>query len=392
MMPQPDDDTADRPPPPASGRRVRRRLSGCAVKVLVLGTGVIGVTARLRAGRRRPRGDGGRPPAGAGARDQLRQCRRGLAGLLGAVGRARRAAEGDQVAADAPPAAGDPAAHRPGHDRAGSLAMLRNCTAARYEINKARMVRLAEYSRDCLRALRADDRHRLRRAHAGHAAAVPHAEAARRQRRRHRGAARERRRLRAARPRRLHPPRAGARRGAATSSSAACCLPGDETGDCFKFTQAPGRARRRARRRRSASARRIARPGPQRQAHRRRRHRRRHARAPTPTWSRSAATRRCCSRRSASASRSIRSRATRSRCRSPTPAGAPESTVMDETHKVAVTRLGDRIRVGGTAELAGYTLKLHEARRADAGARRQRPVPARRRHRRGPSSGAACGR
>jgi D-amino-acid dehydrogenase len=36
---------------------------------------------------------------------------------------------------------------------------------------------------------------------------------------------------------------------------------------------------------------------------------------------------------------------------------------MDETHKVAVTRLGDRIRVGGTAELAGYTLKLHDARR-----------------------------
>ena len=44
--------------------------------------------------------------------------------------------------------------------------------------------------------------------------------------------------------------------------------------------------------------------------------------------------------------------------------GAPESTVMDETHKVAVTRLGDRIRVGGTAELAGYSLNLREARRA----------------------------
>ena len=29
---------------------------------------------------------------------------------------------------------------------------------------------------------------------------------------------------------------------------------------------------------------------------------------------------------------------------------------MDETYKVAVTRLGDRIRVGGTAELAGYNL------------------------------------
>ena len=46
------------------------------------------------------------------------------------------------------------------------------------------------------------------------------------------------------------------------------------------------------------------------------------------------------------------------------PAGAPESTVMDETHKVAVTRLGDRIRVGGTAELAGYSMALREARRA----------------------------
>ena len=45
-------------------------------------------------------------------------------------------------------------------------------------------------------------------------------------------------------------------------------------------------------------------------------------------------------------------------------AGAPESTVMDETHKVAVTRLGDRIRVGGTAELAGFSLALREPRRA----------------------------
>jgi D-amino-acid dehydrogenase len=42
---------------------------------------------------------------------------------------------------------------------------------------------------------------------------------------------------------------------------------------------------------------------------------------------------------------------------------APESTVMDETHKVAVTRLGDRIRVGGTAELGGYNLQLREERR-----------------------------
>lgn len=36
------------------------------------------------------------------------------------------------------------------------LQMLRNCTAARYAVNKERMVRMAEYSRDCLDALRAD--------------------------------------------------------------------------------------------------------------------------------------------------------------------------------------------------------------------------------------------
>ena len=43
---------------------------------------------------------------------------------------------------------------------------------------------------------------------------------------------------------------------------------------------------------------------------------------------------------------------------------APESTIMDETYKVAITRLGDRIRVGGTAEIAGYNLDLRESRRA----------------------------
>ena len=42
---------------------------------------------------------------------------------------------------------------------------------------------------------------------------------------------------------------------------------------------------------------------------------------------------------------------------------APVSTVMDETYKVAITRLGDRIRVGGTAEVAGYDLRLHRSRR-----------------------------
>jgi len=44
-------------------------------------------------------------------------------------------------------------------------------------------------------------------------------------------------------------------------------------------------------------------------------------------------------------------------------AHAPESTIMDETYKVAITRLGDRIRVGGTAEISGYDLTLRNARR-----------------------------
>lgn len=45
-------------------------------------------------------------------------------------------------------------------------------------------------------------------------------------------------------------------------------------------------------------------------------------------------------------------------------AGAPESTILDESYKVALTRLGDSIRVGGMAEITGYDLRLHEARRA----------------------------
>src|SRR4051812_20087281 len=46
------------------------------------------------------------------------------------------------------------------------------------------------------------------------------------------------------------------------------------------------------------------------------------------------------------------------------PDAAPVSTVMDESYKVAITRLGDRIRVGGTAEISGYSETLHPARRA----------------------------
>lgn len=42
---------------------------------------------------------------------------------------------------------------------------------------------------------------------------------------------------------------------------------------------------------------------------------------------------------------------------------APVSTIMDESYKVAITRLGDRIRVGGMAEISGYNNVLPAQRR-----------------------------
>ena len=45
-------------------------------------------------------------------------------------------------------------------------------------------------------------------------------------------------------------------------------------------------------------------------------------------------------------------------------AAAPLSTVLDETYKVAVTRFEQRLRVGGMAELGGFDLRLNPRRRA----------------------------
>lgn len=42
---------------------------------------------------------------------------------------------------------------------------------------------------------------------------------------------------------------------------------------------------------------------------------------------------------------------------------APQSTIIDETYKVAITRLNERIRVGGMAELCGYDLQLRQKHR-----------------------------
>ncbi len=43
---------------------------------------------------------------------------------------------------------------------------------------------------------------------------------------------------------------------------------------------------------------------------------------------------------------------------------APVSTVMDESYKIAITRLGDRIRVGGMAEISAFSTDLPDRRRA----------------------------
>jgi len=45
------------------------------------------------------------------------------------------------------------------------------------------------------------------------------------------------------------------------------------------------------------------------------------------------------------------------------PDRAPVSTLLDESYKIAITRLGDRIRVGGMAEISGFTNDLNPKRR-----------------------------
>ncbi|WP_219210986.1 D-amino acid dehydrogenase [Variovorax boronicumulans] len=240
------------------------------------------------------------------------------------------------------------------------FAMLRNCTATRYDLNKGRMVRLAEYSRDCLRELRAqtgieyDQRMQgtlqLFRTQAqldGTAAdiAVLRRDGVPFELLDREGCIR-------------HEPALAAVREKFVGG---LLLPGDETGDCFQFTQrlAALAAGLGVQFRYGTQIRRIESSGG------------------TITGVQTAAgTLAADAYLVALGSHSplllkdlgLRIPVYPVKGYSITvpitdAAGAPESTVMDETHKVAVTRLGERIRVGGTAELAGYTLKLHEARR-----------------------------
>ena len=240
------------------------------------------------------------------------------------------------------------------------LAMLRNCTAARYELNKGRMVRLAEYSRDCLKALREqtgiayDQRMQgtlqLFRTQAqldGTAADIAILQRY--------GVGFEL--LDRDGCIRHEPALAGVRE----KFVGGLLLPGDETGDCFKFTQnlAALAAQKGVQFRYGTRIQRLKLAGRQ-----------------IDGVVTDAGILKADAYLVALGSYSplllkgvgLRIPVYPVKGYSLTvpitdASGAPESTVMDETHKVAVTRLGERIRVGGTAELAGYTLKLHEARR-----------------------------
>ena len=201
------------------------------MKVLVLGGGVIGTRPPTTwpAPATRWRCWTARPEAGAG--DQLRQRRRGVAGLL-----APWAGPGVPVKAikwmlmrTARWSSGllDPAMWRWG------AAMLANCTerlCAEQEPHGAHRRVQPRLHEGAARR----DRHRLRRPRDGHAAAVPHAKAARR----HGGdidPAAVWRALRGAGPRGLRKVEPAL---ALTKDKfvGALRLPGDETGDCFKFT------------------------------------------------------------------------------------------------------------------------------------------------------------
>ena len=239
--------------------------------------------------------------------------------------------------------------------------MLMNCTAEAYHVNKSRMVRLAEYSRDCLGQLRAETGISYDERMQGTLQLF-------RTQKQVEGAAKDIEVLREDGVAFEVLDRAGcvaAEPGLAASAdkiAGGLRLPGDETGDCFKFTN-----------RLAAMA---------------------EAAGVTFRWGVSI------QRIHAEMGRVTHVETSMGRVQadayvlamgsySPLLAGplgiklpvyplksysitvpivdagrAPVSTVMDETYKIAITRLGDRIRVGGMAEIAGFDLSLNPKRQA----------------------------
>ncbi len=241
------------------------------------------------------------------------------------------------------------------------LQMLRNCTAARYALNKGRMVRVAEYSRDCLKALRAET-------------GITYDERALgtlqlfRTQKQLDGTGKDIEVLREYGVPFQLLDRAGAIQYEPALADVqekfvgGLRLPGDETGDCYLFTQRIAELAQRAGAtfRFGTKIERIA-------------------------TGRDGVTALETDAGAVTADRYLVALGSYStKIVAPLgitipvypvkgfsitvpiddPAKAPESTIMDETHKVAVTRLGNRVRVGGTAQLSGFDLELNPRRRS----------------------------
>ncbi len=240
------------------------------------------------------------------------------------------------------------------------LQMLRNCTEERYRINKARMVRLAEYSRDCMKQLRADTGIRYDERMQGTLQLF-------RTQKQLDGTAKDVEILRQYGVPYQLLDRAGylqyepALAGVKEKFIGALRLPGDETGDCFLFTSRLAEMARGlgVQFRFGVNIRALQTDG----------------RSITGVDTDTGAVQ---------ADRYLLALGSYSTAMLKplgltipvypvkgfsitvpisNAAEAPESTIMDETHKVAVTRLGDRIRVGGTAQLSGFDVRLDAGRR-----------------------------
>lgn len=239
-------------------------------------------------------------------------------------------------------------------------AMLRNCSASRYATNKERMMRLAEYSRDCLRELRAETGLQYEQRSAGTLQvfrSTSQVAAAQRDIAVLRECGVEHEWLHADELASVEPALARSRQRLVGGLR----LPNDETGDCHMFTD--------------ALARQAARLGVR------------------FAYGRSVRALRHDGRRIVAvdmgeeqerADAYVLAFGSYSR-ELLLPLGvdlpvypvkgysltvplvdenlAPRSTVLDETYKIAITRFEQRIRVGGMAELAGFDLRLNPRRR-----------------------------
>jgi D-amino-acid dehydrogenase len=238
--------------------------------------------------------------------------------------------------------------------------MLRNCTTERYKINKARMVRIAEYSRDCLKELRSEIAIDYDARQQGTLQLF-------RTQKQMDGAAKDIEILQKSGVPFQVLDREGYLQYEPALSDVkekfvgALRLPGDETGDCFKFTQALAAEAEKlgATFRYGTAIDGIDHAGGEISGVR--------TAAGTLTADRYIVALGSYSTKML-APLGIRTPVYPVKGFSITVPithneKAPESTIMDETHKVAVTRLGDRIRVGGTAQLSGFNLDLEEGRR-----------------------------